>query len=241
LAIWPTSFLCRASPSWGPLLGVPILLMKGLNLAFHLWYVRALLIFFLLAPLCYLIGKHAILVVTAIMFTRFFPTVSLGPYHFDYVATAIPWFFIGAGLSSGDWLSVRLQRKYSISLALISFIALIVLDVCADWKVPYFISAHEVRIILMIVFFWFGFDWLADRFGLRQPFAVCSYTFFIYCLHVSVIHYTGNILRVGFGTSSTIKILGYFCNWLSFFVDVGITALGVKFIPRFYRLLSGRR
>ncbi len=119
--------------------------------------------------------------------------------------------------------------------------AMIVLDVCGDWKVPYFISAHEVRIILMIVFFWFGFDWLVDTTGLRQPLAVCSYTFFVYCLHVSVIRYAGNVLRIGLGTSSNIKIVGYFCNWLSFFVDVGIAVLGVRFVPHFYRLLSGRR
>lgn len=241
LAIWPTSFWSDVSPSWGALLGVPILLTKGLSLAFHLWYVRALLIFFLLAPLCYLIGKHAILVLAAIVVTRFFPTVSLGPYHFDYFALAVPWFFIGAGLSSGDWLSVRLQRNHSMILALFSFIPLIILDVCGDWKVPYFISAHEVRIILMSVFFWFGFDWLVDRFALRQPLAVCSYTFFVYCLHVSVIRYTGNLLRVGLGTSSCVKTFGYFCNWLSFFADVGLAVLGVRFVPRFYRLLSGGR
>ncbi len=90
LAVWPTSFWSDVSPSWGALLGAPILLTKGLSLAFHLWYVRALLIFFLLAPLCYLIGKHAILVLAAIVFTRFSPTISLGPYHFDYLASRFP-------------------------------------------------------------------------------------------------------------------------------------------------------
>ena len=241
LAVWPTSFWSDVSPSWGALLGVPILLTKGLNLAFHLWYVRALLIFFILAPLCYLIGKHAILVLAAIVVTRFFPTLSLGPYHFDYFALAVPWFFIGAGLSSGDWLSARLQRKYSRGLALLSFMALIVLDVCGDWNVPYFVNAHEVRIILMIVFFWFGFDWLVDKIDIRQSPSVCSYSFFIYCLHVSVIRYSGNVLRVGLGASSSIKSFGFFCNWLSFFVDVGIAVVGVRFVPRFYRLLSGGR
>ena len=240
-AVWPTSFWSDVPPSWGALLGVPILLTKGLSLAFHLWYVRALLIFFLLAPLCYLIGKHAILVLAAIVVTRFFPTITLGPYHFDYFALAVPWFFIGAGLSSGDWLSVRLKRKYSISIALLSFIALIGLDVCGNWKVPYFISAHEVRIALMIVFFWFGFDCFAGSFGVCHPLTVCSYTFFIYCLHVSVIRYTGNLLRVGWGTSPSIKTLGYFCNWLTFLVDAELGVLCTRFVPRLYRLLSGGR
>ena len=240
-AVLPSSFWSSTMPSWGALCGVPLLLTKGLSLAFHLWYVRALLIFFLLAPLCYLIGRKMLLVLTAIVLTRLFPTFSLGPYRFDYVATAIPWFMLGAGLSMEDRLAIRLPKTCTAVGTLVSLVVLVTLDLYGDWSISYFISAHEIRIISMVAFFWFGFDWLFGKVGLLPPPSFCRHTFFVYCVHVVVIRYSGNLLRSGLGTSTIIKTIGYFGNWLSFVVDVVLARLLVRLSPKAYQILSGRR
>ena len=69
-----------------------------------------------------------------------------------------------------------------------------------------------------------------------------KYSFFIYLMHVSVIRFTGNVLRVVSDPNDPwVRTMGYIANSLAFFITLGMGWSCEKCLPRLYRLLSGGR
>ena len=238
LAVLPSALFASQSFSWEAIAGIPVLLMNGLHLSWHLWYVRGLILFFLLAPICFRIGQHWLLFGAIVVLTRVSPAFSLGPYEFGYVSLAVPWFFLGCLCSTHNLLEKVVPRRIGLMLVIFSVMGVIVLDLVGAWQIPYCPSSHEFRIVFLVAAFWFGYDLLEVR---KTPPNWLQTTFFVYCLHTCVIRYTGNGLRYALGISPMVKALSFCLNFFSFWVDVLIAALIMRFLPRIYKPLSGGR
>ena len=239
IVVWMSSFWSHTEPSFRSLLYVPFLVTKGLNLAFHLWYVRALLLIFIAAPFCYCVARSKFLLLGLLVFTRFWPVVEVGPYCFQCVATVIPYFFIGALLSDGNKLAIRTSRKLGIVAVAMSAIGLAILDLCPEWEVRHVLNSQEIRTFLCVLLVWFGYDVLPKS---QTCGGWLKYSFFVYIIHVLTIRFSGNVLRyLNDPMSPSVRLTGYIINWATFFLDVGLGVLCAKHVPRLYRILSGGR
>lgn len=239
IAVWATSLWASTSPSFKGLLYAPFLVTKDLNLAFHLWYIRALLIIFIAAPLFWHVSRRPLLIVLAFVATRFFPVVEAGPYCFQCIATVIPYFLLGAALSERDWLAIRLSPRISLCITLTVALFLLALDCCTEWRIPHVVDSQELRAFLCTAAVWFAYDALPMP---KKTVNWLKYSFFIYLVHVSVIRFSGNIFRVAFDPyDPCVRTVGYVANFLVFFAALGMGWLCERYLPRLYRLLSGGR
>jgi peptidoglycan/LPS O-acetylase OafA/YrhL len=171
--------------------------------------------------------------------TRFFPVVEAGPYCFQYVATVIPYFLLGAALSEKDLLAIRVPLRISLAVTLVAVFFLIALDCCSEWRVPHVVDSQEFRAFLCTVMAWFAYDALPMS---KKNVNLLKYAFFIYLVHVSMIRFGGNVFRVAFDPKDPyVRLVGYVANMQVFFIALGIGWFCERFLPKVYHLLSGGR
>ena len=134
----------------------------------------------------------------------------------------------------------KYSLKTSSFLAIISAALLVVAMLNVDVIGEHWFNCF-VQPILMIAFLWFGYDVVAEKWGVKKYPSSLSGMFVVYCLHLITICWVQGVLRVALGVGASARLLGYFAGWLTFGLDIWIVNLMKCRLSKAYVILSGGR
>jgi surface polysaccharide O-acyltransferase-like enzyme len=209
---------------------------NGVPVAFHLWFVRDLLVLVLLSPLLYILLRHLGWWWVLLTFLPAYADLDIIP------TVALFWFSLGGALTKHS-ITVK-HPKLGLGL-LALFLVLCFLQLFSSeltvWK--YF----SIPLILLgVAALWFAYDaFVPASFSLlRHPWlnAVGNFTFFVYLFHEPTLNVVRKLLVLVVGKNS----LGYLFSYLAspWVFLVGATMAGIllkKLVPRLYAIVVGGR
>ena len=208
----------------------------GMPLAFHLWFVRDLLILVLLSPLWYVLLRYLgwwwvlLALLPAYLGLAYFPT------------TALFWFSLGSALTKFP-LTVKRPKLGLVLLGLFlaSCLFQLALPELACWK---FLSIP--LILLGISAIWLTYDAVVpSTFSLQQHAwlsAVSDFTFFVYLFHEPTLNVVRKLLVVALGKNSLGYLLAYLASpWLFIALAVWVGIYLKRLVPKLYGLAVGGR
>jgi surface polysaccharide O-acyltransferase-like enzyme len=209
---------------------------NGTPLAFHLWFVRNLLLLVLLSPLLYILLQYLgwwwVLVTFLLAFTvsSYFPTFALF------------WFSLGGALTKH---SIAVEHP-KLGLTLLSLFLLLSALQLFTPELAIWGFARLPLILLGVSASWLAYDGLVSpAFSLQQhPWlnTVSDFTFFVYLFHEPTLNIVRKLLVLAIGKNSMGYLFSYLASpWL--FVALA-TLAGVylkKFFPKIYTTAVGGR
>jgi surface polysaccharide O-acyltransferase-like enzyme len=213
----------------------------GKPIAYHLWFLRDLIMLVIISPLLFYgiyYGKY------------FFPLFILGAgvilsnneEIMSYISSCF-WFSLGGVLASSKNL---MQRKININYGLVLFALYILIGLV---ELFFNLKLHSIIIKLIVLVgvlgFWFSYDFFNKHFSFfkgKYLLSFCSFNFFIYVFHQPLM----NIFRKLFLTLGD-KSAFYYC--LAYFLSPILVLLVLLLIGNFlknnttkiYSLISGGR
>ena len=212
------------------------------NLA--LWYVRSLLLLFVLSPGFVLAAKihRTLLFVIGLVLALAVPEVSIK--FLSLKLGSVGWFCVGVGASQLA-LENRRMPNALFAFAGIGWGGLVVLGAMEKasciWKVG--VSEHLAPLAALSgVLFWWGlYDRLSQCWTAKLP-EFFKLTFWVYCLHGVVTAWILAATSYLAGKSEWVAMLASFlsvCGSIVFCLVAGM--LLMRRLPKFYALLSGGR
>lgn len=204
--------------------------------AFHLWFLRDLMIIVFLSPLLYIIRKSNLnrFLVCAILFGLTFVDIPYLP------AVGIFWFMLGTYFLK-DFIKIPYRNVLTIVFILSSIAEAILSEL--GWNVSFF----QIPIALAgVICIWLWYDKLVpDSFDLKQCKwlrRVCGFTFLIYLYHEPTINIIRKLLVLPFGHNSFSFAFSYLLSpWVFVLVSVFIGMLMKRYMPWAYKYIVGGR
>lgn len=224
-------------PGVRELIGIGCLITEWTQ-SVHFWYVRALLIFFVLSPVVYFIARRWWLALATMALPLLAPPDSfVAGCHIPVI-----FFFFFAGTLLGGTKDNLLKCNASGWGALISLLTLVSVFVLKRAEI---ISAYYfvtfIQPLAAIAFIWFLYDCVNECHPISKYPQVLNVMFFVYCIHTVLLSYVGGVLRITFGTGPVSRVCCYFVLFLTFWIGILIANIVKCTFPRTYKLLSGRR
>lgn len=226
-------------------LGVDRSVSSGGMYGGHLWYVRDLLLYFLIAPVLFSLGKGkcwtvllsiVLFVVAAFLWPspRYVLCYELGFFSHDFV-------FLAIGMALYNTHSgrerMRVQNATAISIVLVILFAMgqIMLGTCSPW---WWLANRALPAAAL----WFFYDVVDGLKGWpRFPKALHG-AFVVYCVHPVFIRYISGIPRVCLGTADWVRNMVFVCNVFGgFALSLLLCRLLERYVPKLYQVLSGGR
>lgn len=205
--------------------------------AVQFWYIRALIILTIVLPLFVLCMKRVWLSAVPMITGLLIPQGTLAVHL--HAPVTLFFFFAGILLAGGGGM-YKYSLKTSSFLAIISAALLVVATLNVNVIGAHYFNCF-VQPILMISFLWFGYDVVAEKWGVKEYPSSLSGVFVVYCLHLITICWVQGVLRVALGVGSGARLVGYFAGWLTFGLDIWIVNLLKCHLPKAYIVLSGGR
>lgn len=216
-----------------------------------LWYVRCLLVMFLLSPVWKLILKvpHGAiaLLILALVDVGVYP-VSV-PY-FGATPSSYAWFAIGLSLAQFPVEKWRVSRRllivslvvYAVGSVLIALIVAGYLPIEASLKST---AINRLECVLVpipgILFFWGLYDRLPSWHSNTLPWGLRQ-TFFIYCLHEVICIYLTSLAKYVIGKTDLVTLCCSFTvPFLSFFLCALMATVVHRLAPKAYSIICGGR
>lgn len=209
-----------------------------------LWYVRALLLFFILAPIWRLVYRRLPIVFLLLFLALelYDPNLKIGgPICLQIGRSS--YFFLGVYLTALRFPEIRISGRWTQAIWLIAITILAfqtVSKLSGDGGVVFELF-HRVQDILILGAVWFGYDQLSVSKKVETfPWWIkCS--FFIYCTHWPLIA-CQTTLSHAIGIDNAWCVLGLSLS-VCFYVFVGVmfAYLLKRFLPSVYGLVGGGR
>ena len=201
------------------------------------WYIRTLMLFCLLAPICLLFFRNIIASIVVIFVLRFYwSPVDCGVLSSE----GMFWFFLGGFVGYRGWQSMlfKLQPAWWGMFLVVSANILLSIFHC-KWN---FIS-WEVRIILSVYLLMQCSSFLVNCPKISNM--ICflgKHAFFIYALHAILLSLPELVLAKMLPHTPWNSFLCYWgCVAAAMVVSVGFSCLLRRFVPRMAALLNGYR
>lgn len=203
--------------------------------AFHLWFLRDLIIIVLLTPISYLGLKYiprVFLFINYILCSfEFVPIISLG------------WFFFNFGAYYSFFNRVpfdNIKTKYGPIILLISLLAVYLLYKFTSLSMEIYVSI-PLNIIYLIGI-WKSYDYYSHLIPIKRIIFIADYTFIIYCSHIPLLIITKQIIYPALLDSSIGCMVGYIiAPILTLALIINAAKFTKKNTPKFYHLISGQR
>lgn len=208
-------------------------------LAFHLWFLRDLIVLVILSPAIYALlrfckGYYGILLLGIIVVNV---VLSISVNHF----ASFFWFSLGGYLGYNKYpIEYKGLTKYAI-IILLMYIVLVILRV-------ELILPKNVSILINIIgvlSIWGLYDYVCRGRVLPDDKLLCkcsSYTFFIYCFHEPTLNIFKKLLIRTIGLSQISLIISYFLSVILMLIfALWVGWLLKRKMPRLYLALSGGR
>ena len=233
---WPISIYAHTTPpNIINYLSLPLLMNFRVGSNHHFWYVRNLLVLFILAPLVYRIAGNATVLVFVIGLTTvlslLFPALQI---RFHLLVT-VNYFCIGC-LMGCRKNECKVPRSGLVCGASSLLLVLILLR-------PEFRETIVGSVLIPAVevcWVWSLYDFIDGWYHLGKV-KCASVLFFVYCMHNVALCWCGGLWRVAFGVEQTSRFLGWVFLCGSFWLFV-IFALAIRRrFGRVFDVLSGGR
>lgn len=205
----------------------------------HFWYIRALIILFVLSPIAMFLAKRcyfAIVVMCLPLLTPFDSAISR-----MHIPTTLFFFLMGSLIAVH--LRDKIQKVNSRQALNLFVLAVMALALSTIFRNELGIGIYRILInpFLMIVLLWTFYDVLADRFGeLKFP-ERANCLFAVYCMHLIFLFLGGGMWRTLLGVGPWSRFLGYLFLWQTFWIDLVVANLIKTKLPRLYIWLAGGR
>lgn len=202
--------------------------------AFHLWYLRDLIILVAFCPIFYFFRKY---INSGVLIALLFLLNLLFDYNILYSAF---WFVTGSLLLN----KISINRNF-LSVITIIFSILIISQIfkpqLIDWT-PYII----MRVFLGIIIIWNIYDLFVSADFLLSNVdwlhIATRYTFFIYLFHEPVLNIIRKIVIMPFGNSNVGFIISYlFSPWILLIIFIIIGYWIQQLLPKVYKIIVGGR
>ena len=205
--------------------------------AVHFWYVRALLILFLVAPLAMFVANRIWLCVLVVVGVLFIPAGSVGDNL--HIPVTVIFFLLGAA-AAVNGCGTKVSRRSGMIAASSCLVGFVFSLALKAYMTQYYFSILFAP-LFMIGLLWFGYDVMYEKLHIRKFPEGLTVLFFVYCMHLITLCWCGGIMRVVLGNRPEVRLCGYFALWSTFWVDVIIANLVRRFFPRIFAVLSGGR
>ncbi len=205
----------------------------GFPCAFHLWFLRDLILLVCVSPILYYLRRyiHKGVIVGCLLL------LTLTEIRHYIPAFAAFWFM------AGDAFLIHLKKFKSIWIVIL-FIVFSIAELSYDSEVWQWLNIPIT--MLGVAAFWNLYDCLVGvNFKLEEHSLLkktCGFTFFIYLFHNPTLNIPRKLLVMILGNSSLGFAGAYLLSpWLFIMIAVPIAILFKKWMPRFYMLLVGGR
>lgn len=198
--------------------------------AFHLWFLRDLIIIVVLSPILYYFRKY---LKKELLVLILFTINIFCPYS---LPKSIFWFMLGDA-----YLTYFTKLNHWILPVL--FILISVVELAVNLNYPIF----ELFITLMgVISIWNIYDYFVKSTFILKDHRVfttiCGYTFFIYLYHEPTLNIIRKLLTAIIGTTSFGFATSYLLSpWIFAASAILVGILLKRFIPRIYNILVGGR
>ena len=212
---------------------LPLMLFRSESV--HFWYVRALIIWFSVAPLAAYAARRLWAVALLFLAALLIPAGSWAALA--HVPVSVMFFLLGTQLAR---VKISLSRGGVCGAFVVSVIGLIL-----SFLFKRQITEHYFAVLFepffMIGVLWFGYDVVDAKFSIGKFPEGLNVLFFVYCMHLIVLCWCGGIMRVALGASPAAKLCGYFALWFTFWIDVVVANVVRWKFPRVFAVLAGGR
>lgn len=219
-------------PIWDVLRGLFIAKDGGTSpLAFHLWFLRDLIVVVACSPILYILRKHLKIEYVCLIF-----------FVLSYVNTSVVQFSSFFWFIAGEAFLIRLDKVRSWNW-LVIYLIISTLEMVISCEASYLkIPITFVGVVAM----WSMYDYLVDKsFALKNHYnlsTVCSFTFFIYLFHEPTLNVVRKLLVIVLGRSSLGFAVNYMLSpWIFAILFILLGLFCRKFIPRLYSICVGGR
>lgn len=206
--------------------------------AFHLWFIRDLIVIVALTPiLYYLFGFLKWWLIPVLFFITLIPIIPASLF------SSLFWFSLGAILSL---TKANIDYKKSVlGIVILSlYLSFSLLELICGLIIP------ELALKLLIIFgifgIWFSYDFMVSNgFSLKEHkwFSIASgFTFFIYLFHEPTLNIVRKVIVIFLGKNSMGYLISYLLSPFIFVLTMVYIGLLLKrFIPKIYFNLVGGR
>ena len=200
-------------------------------LAFHLWYLRDLIIIVICSPILFLLKKCLKNEVICFVF------LVLSYCYSNGLISSFFWFL------AGDAFLVKINKTHSLIWP-IAYIILSIIEIVLDFN--YFIYMKIPFTFVGVVAIWTMYNLLVDKsFCLKNHHYLeiaCSFTFFIYLYHEPTLNIVRKLLIVLLGRTSFGFAVNYMVSpWIFAIMFIIIGYVFKKYTPHLYSICVGGR
>ncbi len=208
---------------------------NGMPIAFHLWFLRNLIVIMATTPILYLFHKKGLLPFTAIAFAV------INCLFQDKISSAYFYFIFGV---------IMLDKKPHGKINPLVFFGIYLLVACFVYFRNYDMKTNQYMVMLTtflgVCSLWYAFDEvLTKNFTMEKHNIlnkVCQYTFFIYLFHEPYINIVRKLVVTVCKPSSFSFALSYLISpIITAAILIGIGMILKKYLSSVYKIATGGR
>lgn len=208
-------------------------------LAFHLWFLRDLLMIVILSPILYYLFKSFKWWTLILLFVMSFFTI----INSKSLSTSLLWFSFGS-LFSITKTSIDFGRTIWGVVILFFYIIISLYEQIKGGF--YFVYIQNILVVIGVVGVWLSYDYFIKRgFSLKENKLLsfyCSFTFFIYLVHEPSLNVVRKMIIIILEKNSIGYLTSYLLSPFIFvFFSVRVGILVKKMFPKIYSNLVGGR
>ena len=209
---------------------------QGAPLAFHLWFLRDLIVIVFLSPLIYIVKEHINRYVLMFIMYLLVVTTEIS------LPSSVFW-FLGGNFFLEKLSEIEIGRS-KILFMLFTYLMTGAFEILYPSGV--WIYLNIPLIILGLFSLWNLYNVIVDEpFDLNRYRCLslsCSYTFFIYLVHEPALNIVRKLLVLPFGHTSFSFAFSYLISpWIFATIAISIGCLMKKFLKPVYLILTGGR
>lgn len=216
-----------------------VLTGEGAPIAFHMWFIRDLMIVCIFSPIIYILCRNMILGggVSVVLLALWIMNMGLDASG-HYYLSAITFFSVGAYL---QLQKIQLQNWGNAWwMILVYLIGAIVECILLQGTQPIYQIGHNINILIGIVAFFVAALKICSK--VTMPVILTESTFFVYGSHAMVILlFTKLVQRVVPQSDLLMTIIYVFCPIVCTAMCVGGYVLARLIMPRVTKMLTGGR
>ncbi len=212
---------------------------NGTPIAFHLWFLRDLMIIAIFTPLIYIALNRIKLIF--IIFLYILAII----YPNTIISNSLLWFCIGAYLAIYPIkISSKLNRLITvIAISLYILYSLVNLFII---NIDEIIIIKSIMTIIEVIAIWSIYDYIVNKdYSLKDSkflFVACQYTFFIYLFHEPTINIFRKIIVAIIGKNSMGYLTSYLLSpWITIITLILIGSFLKKYLTKIYYVCTGNR
>jgi len=211
--------------------------------AYHLWYIRNLIVVTIISPLIFLLIKRGGLfyLIPVIILWIFFSTDI--PFH---IPRTLAMFSIGAFISiKGIKLGIHKNKTLLIAISSLWVVLACLQYFCFAKDTLYQLVFVNISILIGVVAIWLIYDYfyepISKSFGFFEKY-IYPFSFFIFLFHEPVLTIVIKLMILMFGSSNPASLTIYFiAPVFTFLICWFIAVFAKRYLTYFYRLVTGSR